>query len=78
MNSISRLPVVQINNFLHSPKRNQEHEYHRHPLHSHIPNPNKQMCHEGQQQPHHRIQESYSKSLCSELHSRPLVEEDEF
>nr|DAD23302.1 TPA_asm: hypothetical protein HUJ06_024764 [Nelumbo nucifera] len=75
MNSISRLPVVQIYNLLDSPKRNQKRQKHKHPLDLHVPHLNKQMCHECQQQSYDRIQESNCKPLYSELQFRPLIEE---
>lgn len=78
MNPVTRLPVIQVNNLLHSQKRNQERENHNHPLHTHVPNPDKPVGQKRQEKAHNSIKKADGKTLCTKLHPRTLVEKHEF
>lgn len=77
MHSVPCLPIVEVNNLLHSPERNDHGYHHQHPLHLRTFQLDQSMCYQSHHQTHNSIQGPDCETFSPELHSRPLVEEHE-
>lgn len=76
MNPITSLPIIQVNNLLHSPGGYKQSHKHHQSLNIKVPNPNKHISNKRQEQPNDSVQEPHSEPLSSKLHPRSLVEEN--
>ena len=77
LNLIPSLPIIQVNNLLHSQQRDDHSQHHNHPLLTDIPNAHKRVSDICQEQPNHIVQEPNREPLRPELKIRSFVEENE-